>query len=101
MSINGDIVTNFREKPQVDDGWINGGFFVFDKRAFDRVGPNESVSLEEGVLETLAQEGQLGVYQHAGFWQSMDTFREMQLLNEMWDVDNAPWHLWKEHRLSA
>ena len=101
LSINGDVVTNFREKPQVDDGWINGGFFVFDKRAFERIGINESVSLEEGVLETLAQEGQLGVYQHAGFWQSMDTFREMQLLNEMWDVDNAPWHLWKEQRLSA
>lgn len=101
LSINGDIVTNFREKPQVDDGWINGGFFVFDKRAFDRIGPNDNISLEEGVLETLAQEGQLGVYQHGGFWQSMDTFREMQLLNQMWDVDDAPWHLWKEQRLSA
>ena len=101
LSIDGDVVTNFREKPQVDDGWINGGFFVFDKRAFDRIHPDDNVSLEVGVLESLASEGQLGVYQHKGFWQSMDTYREMQLLNEMWDVNNAPWHVWKEHRLSA
>tara|TARA_R110000868_G_scaffold4155_8_gene25305 strand:+ start:47305 stop:48114 length:810 start_codon:yes stop_codon:yes gene_type:complete len=101
LSIDGDVVTNFREKPQVNDGWINGGFFVFEKRAFDYIHPDDNVSLEEGVLERLANDGQLGVYQHKGFWQSMDTYREMQLLNEMWDVDNAPWHVWKEHRLSA
>lgn len=101
LSIDGDAVTNFREKPQVNNGWINGGFFVFNKRVFDRIRPDDDVSLEEGVLESLADEGQLGVYQHNGFWQSMDTYREMQLLNEMWDVDNAPWHVWKEHRLSA
>ena len=53
------------------------------------------------MLERLAEQGQLGVYQHQGFWQSMDTFREMQLLNEMWEQDNAPWHIWKEQRLSA
>ena len=101
LAIDGGVVTRFREKPQVNDGWINGGFFVFEKQAFDRIRPGENVSLEEAVLETLADEGELGVYEHNGFWQSMDTFREMQLLNEMWDADSAPWHLWKEHRLSA
>ena len=101
LSIDSGIVRQFREKPQVNDGWINGGFFVFEKRAFDLLGPNDNVSLEEGVLEVLAEQGQLGVYKHQGFWQSMDTYREMQLLNEMWETDKAPWHTWKEHRLSA
>jgi glucose-1-phosphate cytidylyltransferase len=101
LSINDSLVTRFREKPQVAEGWINGGFFVFEKRAFDRVSPVENVSLEEAVLETLAAEGQLSVYKHHGFWQSMDTYREMTLLNEMWETGRAPWHVWKECRLTA
>lgn len=101
LAIRDGLVSSFREKPQVADGWINGGFFVFNKAAFDRVGPNDNVTLEEAVLETLAKEGQLAVYQHQGFWQSMDTYREMMLLNEMWANDAAPWQLWKPCRLSA
>jgi glucose-1-phosphate cytidylyltransferase len=101
LSIDGNLVTRFREKPQVAEGWINGGFFVFDKRAFDRVRLDDNVPLEEAVLETLAGDRQLAVYKHHGFWQSMDTYREMTLLNELWADDRAPWHIWKPCRLSA
>lgn len=101
LAIQDGIVKRFREKPQVTEGWINGGFFVFHRRALDRVRPADNVTLEEAVLETLAAEGQLAVYQHHGFWQSMDTFREMELLNAMWAKGRAPWHIWKECRLTA
>ena len=101
LSINNGLVSKFREKPQVTEGWINGGFFVFEKKAFDRIGPADNVALEDAVLESLAAEGQLAVYEHGGFWQSMDTYREMQLLNEMWDSGNAPWQTWRECALSA
>ncbi len=101
LSIDNNLVTQFREKPQVAEGWINGGFFVFDRRAFDLVRPTDDVTLEEAVLERLAAEGQLSVYKHHGFWQSMDTFREMTLLNDMWDGGKAPWSIWEECRLTA
>lgn len=101
LHMDGDRVVEFSEKPMAGEGWINGGFFVFEKRAFDRLQPHDNVPLETSVLETLAAEGELAVYEHRGFWQSMDTFREMQLLNEMWEYDRAPWNLWKECRLSA
>jgi len=101
LSIAKGLVKAFREKPQVAEGWINGGFFVFHRRALDLVRPDEDVSLEEAVLERLAALGELAVYQHQGFWQSMDTYREMQLLNDMWAADRAPWSVWREHRLSA
>jgi len=101
LSIENNLVTRFREKPQVTEGWINGGFFVFDKRAFDVVSPVDNVPLEEAVLERLAAQEQLAVYKHHGFWQSMDTYREMTLLNEMWASDRAPWNIWKECRLTA
>jgi glucose-1-phosphate cytidylyltransferase len=61
----------------------------------------DDVSLEDAVLETLANQGELAVYKHHGFWQSMDTFREMTLLNEMWADGNAPWNTWEECRLTA
>jgi len=101
LSISKGLVKGFREKPQVTEGWINGGFFVFHRRALDLVRPDEDVSLEEAVLERLAALGELAVYQHHGFWQSMDTYREMQLLNSMWESGRAPWSVWREHRLSA
>lgn len=103
LAIEGGMVKRFREKPQVTEGWINGGFFVFNRRAFDRIAATDNVTLEEAVLESLASEDQLAVYQHHGFWQSMDTYREMELLNAMWAKGNAPWNTWTatETRLSA
>lgn len=96
LAITDGAVRTFREKPQVTDGWINGGFFVFERQAFDNLNLTENPSLEQGVLEGLAQRNELAVFQHPGFWQCMDTYREMQLLNEMWDKDRAPWKTWSE-----
>ena len=86
-----DVVRTFLEKPQVADGWINGGFFVFSPKAFEGVGDAPGVVLEADVLPALAKRGQLGAYQHGGFWQCMDTYREMQVLNQIWARGDAPW----------
>lgn len=93
LSLTGDSVKSFVEKPQVNQGWINGGFFVFEKAAFD-FRPAGNFSLEGGLLERIASEHQLGVHRHKGFWQCMDTFREMQLLNQLWDEGRAKWKVW-------
>lgn len=101
LSIDGGLVKTFREKPQVNDGWINGGFMVFERAAFADLRPDDNASLEQGVLEKLAARGDLAVYQHGGFWQSMDTYREMCLLNDLWARGQAPWRIWEPCRLSA
>jgi len=85
------VVRSFVEKPQTGAGWINGGFFVFDTAAVRALPDNEDLSLESHVLEGLAARGDLSVYKHAGFWQCMDTHREMQILNDMWARGAAPW----------
>ncbi len=101
LAVRDGLVTRFHEKPQVTEGWINGGFFVIERAALELVRPVDNVSLEEAVLERLAVDGELAVYQHPGFWQSMDTYREMELLNAMWSSGRAPWQSWEECRLSA
>ncbi len=83
-------VNRFREKVQTD--WINGGFFVFNRRVFNYLDP-ECV-LEQDPLERLAAEDQLMGFRHEGFWIGMDTYREYELLNQMWDANNAPWKVW-------
>ena len=95
LGIDGDCVRSFREKPQVTEGWINGGFFVFEREAFAGMTDADNITLEQGVLEELAGRNHLAVYRHAGFWQCMDTYREMQLLNEMWASGRAPWGVWQ------
>jgi glucose-1-phosphate cytidylyltransferase len=85
------VVRSFVEKPQTGAGWINGGFFVFDTAAVRALPDNEDLSLESHVLEGLAARGDLSVYKHAGFWQCMDTHREMQILNDIWARGAAPW----------
>ncbi len=94
LSIDGGTVTSFAEKPQVESGWINGGFMVIEKSAFLERDFPQNFTLESDLLERLAKEKQLGVYTHQGFWQCMDTFRESQLLNEMWSEGRAPWRAW-------
>jgi glucose-1-phosphate cytidylyltransferase len=89
---NQNMVKGFREKPRLE-GWINSGFFVFDKKIFDYVEKNDV--LEKAPMEKLAADGQLAVYRHTGFWKSMDTFKDAQLLNELWDSDNPPWKIWE------
>jgi glucose-1-phosphate cytidylyltransferase len=90
LGIENGMVTVFREKPQVHEGWINGGFFVFEPQVLKMISGDKE-TLEQGLLSKLADQGQLAVYQHDGFWQCMDTFREMEILNEMWKSGNPPW----------
>jgi glucose-1-phosphate cytidylyltransferase len=92
LRLEGNLVTSFDEK-QATDGWINGGFFVFNRKIFDYLEGDASV-LEQAPLRRLAAEGQLGVYHHPGFWQCMDTAREVQLLNDLWNSGRPPWRIW-------
>lgn len=85
-------VTQFAEKATTD-GWVNGGFFVFEPKVFDYM--EQDVMLEQDPMLNLTKDGQLNAYQHHGFWQPMDTFRESTMLNEMWDSGNAPWKVWE------
>ena len=87
-----DQVMQFREKPQVE-GWINVGFFVMNPKALQYVDPDGA--LEQEPLSKLANDKNLNAYRHSGFWQPMDTYREAQLLNELWNSGNAPWKTWK------
>ncbi|HOW43021.1 MAG TPA: glucose-1-phosphate cytidylyltransferase [Candidatus Omnitrophota bacterium] len=94
LIIDGGKVISFSEKPQTTNGFINGGFFIFKKRIFDYIGKGDQVYLEREPLEQLASDGQLAVYLHEGFWQCMDTRRELDLLNRLWDEGKAPWKVW-------
>jgi glucose-1-phosphate cytidylyltransferase len=93
LAIEGDRVTLFREKPQVAEGWINGGFLILEPEVFELI-EGDADTLETGLLARLVERGQLAVYQHEGFWQCMDTYREMQQLEELWTRDTAPWRVW-------
>jgi glucose-1-phosphate cytidylyltransferase len=85
-------VTSFAEKPKMD-GWASAGFFVFSTKIFDYLTDDQCI-LEREPLERLTSEGELMVYRHDGFFYAMDTYREYQLLNEMWDRNEAPWKVW-------
>lgn len=94
VEVDGDQrVTRFREKPQMEDR-VNAGFFVFEPTVFDYLRDSDAVMLENEPLAKLAAEGELAVYQHDGFWQPMDTYRESLMLNEMWARGDAPWKVW-------
>ncbi len=92
LKIHGDLVAEFSEKPQVADGWINGGFFVLNKEALNYI--KGDVMFERQPLERLAGARQLAVYKHHGFWQCMDTRRDLDKLNELWESGQAPWRTW-------
>lgn len=88
------IVKNFTEKPQTGEGWINGGFMVFEPQVLDMIqGPKSS--LEAELLEELSAIGQLAAYSHDEFWQCMDTLRDLKYLESLWSAGNAPWKIWK------
>ncbi len=93
MNIAGDKVTKFIEKPQGDGGWINGGFFVLEPKAIDYIS-NDMTSWERDPLENLASDEQLSAYKHYGFWHPMDTLRDKNMLEEMWQNGKAPWKVW-------
>ena len=90
MSFDGDAVAEFKEKPQTGEGWINGGFFVFEPGVFKYLHGDDTV-LEGDPLENLANDGELMAYRHEGFWQCMDTVRDCTLLNSLWSEGQAPW----------
>jgi glucose-1-phosphate cytidylyltransferase len=87
-------VENFVEKPQLD-GWASAGYFVLDRRVFDYLDESDDCVFEQAPLERLAADRQLVAYQHNGFFFAMDTFREYQYLNELWDKNAAPWKVWE------
>jgi len=86
-------VEHFQEKPDGDGSWINGGFFVLSPKVFDRI-EGDSISWESDPLASLAKDGELGAFKHEGFWQPMDTLREKNLLERLWDNGKAPWKIW-------
>ncbi len=93
LVLEGHRVSTFSEKPQAGEGWINGGFFVFERKVLDYMGGDE-MPLEREPLERLAADGQLQAYLHEGFWQPMDTLREKRLLDSLWESGSAPWKVW-------
>jgi glucose-1-phosphate cytidylyltransferase len=95
LVFDGDMIKEFIEKPQIGEGWINGGFLVFEPGIFDYL-TDDSASLEVMLLERLARDGQLAAYRHEGFWQCMDTLRELRLLQNLWDQGRAPWRTWND-----
>ena len=94
LDLEGQTVTGFREKAKEDGGWINGGFMVMEPELFNYLSEDENCILERRPMETLAQEGCLGIYKHGGFWQCMDTQRDKIWLEERWKNDHAPWRVW-------
>jgi len=93
LELDGSIVTEFSEKPQTGEGWINGGFFVLEPEVLKYI-KGDSTQWEREPLERLASEGQLMAYTHRGYWQCMDTLREKYILEELWKSGNAPWKVW-------
>ncbi len=97
LDINGGLVSNFVEKPTGERGWINGGFFVLNKKVFDYLPENsEDVMWEQEPMKNLATDGELSAYKHEGFWQPMDTLREKHILEKMAVNKQAPWVMWND-----
>jgi len=94
MVLEGNEVKEFSEKPQMREGWINGGFFVFEPAIFELL-TDDSTILEREPLEQLANRGELMAFYHAGFWQPMDTLREKQVLEKLWNSGTPPWKTWQ------
>ncbi|MDW3094157.1 MAG: glucose-1-phosphate cytidylyltransferase [Gammaproteobacteria bacterium] len=94
IEIEGDRVQSFLEKPRGDGRWVSGGFFVCETEIFDKISGDETV-WEQQPLESMAQDEQLSVYKHTGFWSSMDTLRDRQYLEKKWSSNDAPWKIWE------
>jgi glucose-1-phosphate cytidylyltransferase len=90
MHIDNQRVLNFKEKPQSGSGWINGGFFIFEPAIFDYLEDDNTV-LEQSPMENLVNDGELMAFQHNGYWQCMDTIRDRDSLQEIWESGDIPW----------
>jgi glucose-1-phosphate cytidylyltransferase len=93
LVFNGDKIAEFTEKPQIGEGWINGGFMVFEPVIFNYL-KDANTNLEVDALEQLAREGQLAAYRHEDFWQCMDNKRDLTTLERLWQSGNPPWKTW-------
>jgi glucose-1-phosphate cytidylyltransferase len=93
LDLDGQRVTEFSEKPQTGEGWINGAFFVLEPRVFDYI-DGDATQFEREPLSRLAEEGELMAYRHSDFWQCMDTLRDKKRLEELW-LANPPWKIWE------
>jgi len=93
LSLDGDRVAEFEEKPQLGEGWINGAFFVLEPEVFDYI-EGDQTQWEFEPLERLAEEGELMAFRHESFWQCMDTLRDKRLLESLWEQGNPPWKMW-------
>ena len=94
LQLDGDRVLAFNEKPQISGGYINGGFFVCNRKIFDYLDDREDLVFEKEPLRRLVADGQMNVFKHDGFWQPMDTSREYSILNNLYDSGRAPWIRW-------
>ena len=86
-------VDGFKEKAREDQAWVNAGFMVLNRRIFDYLGDGSQM-LEDGPLELVARDGELMAYKHEGFWSPMDTLRDKQYLETLWESKKAPWKIW-------
>jgi glucose-1-phosphate cytidylyltransferase len=93
LTADSSRIEAFKEKPQGDGAWINGGYFVLSRKVLDRIEGDDTV-FEQGPMRSLAHEGQLHAFRHAGFWQPMDTLRDKHVLEELWESGKAPWKQW-------
>jgi glucose-1-phosphate cytidylyltransferase len=94
LKISGNHVDSFIEKPQSGNEFINGGFFIFNKKIFNYLSADDSCDLEIGTLEQISKDRELMVYKHSGSWACMDTLRDMEYLNRLWDENKAFWKIW-------
>ena len=98
IGFDGDTVVDFYEKPEFSEGWINGGYFVLNAGALDYVEGDDSI-WERAPIERLAKDGQLMGYRHPGFWSCMDTLKEKQILEGLWQAGDPPWKIWDRSRI--
>ncbi len=94
MTVADGVVTDFDEKPSTTEGYVSGGFFVFQREFFDYLDDDPELTFERAPLRNLARDGELAVFPHSGFWMGMDTFREFTELNRLWAAGDAPWKVW-------
>ncbi len=90
-----DKVNEFKEKPKGDGSWINAGYFVCEPKVFDYILGGDGTIFEQEPLKNLAKDGEIFTYKHAGFWMPMDTLKDKNILNEIWNKDDAKWKIWK------
>ena len=94
LDVAGDAVVDFSEKPDLNTGVVNGGYFMFNREFLDYTDDDDGGMLESDALQRLTKDGQLSYRLHEGFWRGMDTYREYVELNRLWDTQTAPWRVW-------